>query len=64
LGHKAKIIKTHKCAAGGYPRTMLRISPTDTPPASISAGQGWPLFSTAATRQIEKACAERLPPHG
>ena len=42
---------------------MLRISPTDTPPASISAGQGWPLFSTAATRQIEKACADRLPPH-
>lgn len=42
---------------------MLRISPTDTPPASISAGQGWPLFSTAAKRQIEKACADRLPPH-
>lgn len=42
---------------------MLRISPSDTPPASISAGQGWPLFSTTATRQIEKACAERLPPH-
>ena len=42
---------------------MLRISPSDTPPASISAGQGWPLFSTAATRQIEKVCAERLPPH-
>ncbi len=42
---------------------MLRISPIDTPPASMATGQGWPLFSTAATRQIEQACARRLPPH-
>lgn len=42
---------------------MLRISPTDTPPASMAAGQGWPLFSAAATRQIEQDCARRLPPH-
>lgn len=42
---------------------MLRISPTDTPPASMAAGQGWPLFSTTATRQIERDCARRLPPH-
>lgn len=42
---------------------MLRISSLDTPPASISGNQGWPLFSTAATRQIEKTCASGLPPH-
>lgn len=42
---------------------MLRISPTEIPPASMAAGQGWPLFSTAATRQIEQACAISLPPH-
>ncbi|MEB5964328.1 NAD(P)H-hydrate dehydratase [Comamonas testosteroni] len=42
---------------------MLRISSIDTPPASASPGQGWPLFSTAATRRIEQACASGLPPH-
>ncbi|MEF9949084.1 MAG: NAD(P)H-hydrate epimerase, partial [Comamonas sp.] len=42
---------------------MLRISSLNTPPTSISGNQGWPLFSTAATRQIERACAIRLPPH-
>ena len=42
---------------------MLRISSLDTPPPSISGDQGWPLFSIAATRQIERDCANRLPPH-
>lgn len=42
---------------------MLRISSLDAPPTSISENQGWPLFNTSATRQIEKACASRLPPH-
>ena len=41
---------------------MLRISSTDTPPSAISS-EGWPLFSSAATRQIEQACASHLPPH-
>lgn len=42
---------------------MLRISPSDVPPALISGAQGWPLFSTAATRYIEQAWASQLPPH-
>lgn len=42
---------------------MLRISSTDHPPATPTFHQGWPLFSTLATRQIEQDALRQLPPH-
>jgi hypothetical protein len=63
IGQQGKIIKTHKYAAGGYPDHAAHFSHRH--PARLHfRWSGWPLFSTAATRQIEKACADRLPPHG